>query len=745
VTVQIRPHRPEYKERVLYAPVESADGGDEAPRGRWRRRLLLGGMAVFVLLVAAAGAFLFWASKVQLPPPVPPAQTSFVYDTKGNLLVELRAEQDRIVVPFSEVPKPLVDAVLAREDRRFYEHSGIDLQGTLRAAWADLRDQPLQGGSTIPQQYIKNVYLSSERTVTRKVREAVMAVKLEQRYSKDEILAMYLNTVYFGRGTYGVEAAARSYFGVSTSRLDTGQSAFLAGLISSPATADPVEHPEEGLRRRNATLRAMVETGALDATSAASVEATPLVVNPKPERKTAVTAGGSAYFAEYVRRQLVSQFGEDVVYRGGLRVTTTLDPDMQSSAEGAAHDVLDREDDPDVALVTLDADGRVRAMVGGDDYAASQVNLAVGREGGGTGRQPGSTFKAIVLATALDKGIGLDSRWSAPSKISIPLPGGELWEVSNAGDAEGGGTVSLREATAGSVNTVFAQVIMEVGADEVVAMAKRLGVDSPLPPVPSIALGSGEVSPLEMAHVDIVLANRGEDPGVHLFEEVTASDGGVKYHFSPSRKRLLQEDVADGVTAALRGVVDHGTGTAARLKGVQVAGKTGTTQDFGDAWFVGYTPTHATAVWVGYKEGRSRSMASVHGRRVFGGTFPAEIWRVHMTRVMETVEDPGTFVDPPGATEDRPAQSSGHGSGRRSGGGGSSHSPPSRQPTDPSGSKTDSAPADPGSNGDTTKGGGAEKPGAGGGDSGGGGTGGGTAGGGGPAGGGAGTGGGTGG
>ncbi|MFN8105644.1 MAG: transglycosylase domain-containing protein [Acidimicrobiia bacterium] len=617
---------------------------------RWLRATAYVCGGIGLALFATAGAVLYWASTVELPDPVPPAQTTFVYDAKGNSLVEFRTEQDRIVVPFGQVPAHMSAAVVAREDRRYFEHSGVDLQGIVRAAWSDLRDKPTQGGSTIPQQYIKNVYLNPDRTFARKAREAVMALKLEQRFSKEEILGMYLNTVYFGRGAYGVEAAARSYFGTTTSQLDVGQSAYLAGILNSPATADPLEHPQEAMRRRNATLGAMVEMGSLDPATAAAIAPAPVVAIAKPERRTVTAAGGSAYFAEYVRRQLVAQFGEDAVYRGGLRVVTTLDPDMQASAEQAARDRLDRDDDPDAAVVTLDSDGRVRAMVGGDDYSQSQVNLAVGREGGGSGRQAGSTFKAIVLAAAFDKGISPRTRYSAPRSIRIPLEDGTSWDVSNAGDAEGGGTVDLMAATAGSINTVFAQLVMDVGPADVVAMAHRLGVTSPLQPVPSIALGAGEVSPLEMAHAYAIIANRGADPGVHLFESVTAPDGTARYQLAPGREQILDEGVADSVTAALSGVVDHGTGTSASIDNGHVAGKTGTTQDYGDAWFVGFTPEFTTAVWVGYKEGRSRPMVDVHGRRVYGGTFPALIFHDHMQRVMETVDAP---ADLPGGDSSR--------------------------------------------------------------------------------------------
>ena len=615
------------------------------PRRRWRR-IAVFAFCLLVLFGGAGAAAFYFLAKIPLPESLPPAQTSFIYAADGTQLAELHAEQDRTVVTYRDISPAMIQATVAAEDRNYFKHKGIDVPAILRAAWADLRDKPLQGGSTIPQQYVKNVFLSTDRTLTRKVKEAVIAVKLSRKYSKEKILELYLNTIYFGRGAYGVETASETYFGKAAKGLTVPEAATLAGLIRAPETADPVLKPVEALRRRNQVLDAMVETDALTPAEAGTFKGQPVVALPKKPTTTIAANGGAAYFTEYVRHTLVKKYGRDKVYGGGLRVTTTIDMRLQSYAEKAARDILGRPKDPDVALVCLDLDGRVVAMVGGRDFNQSQVNLAVGREGGGSGRQPGSTFKPIVLATALHEGLSIKSTFPAPGNITLKDPHFGTWRVANAGDSSGGGSMDLLSATIGSVNTVYAQLIVKVGVEDTLNMARQMGVTSPLQPVPSIALGAGEVSPLEMASVFSTFPNRGRHPAPTVITEVKTASGKVIEHFTPQKAPVLTEAEADTVTYALEGVVERGTGTAARLKGVPTAGKTGTTQDYGDAWFVGYTPRYTTAVWVGFKEGATKKkLRNVHGITVFGGTFPARIWKAFMERAMEGV-DPGEFVKP---------------------------------------------------------------------------------------------------
>ncbi len=623
----------------------------QATRKRIRRRRLLwaGGISLF-LLIAAAGALVYYMVKIPLPDAPPLAQTTFVHASNGDLLAELHADQYRIDIPFEgteynyrSLPPHLISAVVAREDRTFFSHRGVDFWAIVRAAWADLRNKPKQGGSTIPQQYVKNVFLSNERTMLRKLKEIPIAVKLTRRYSKDEIMSMYLNVVYFGRGAYGIEAAAKKYFAKGARDLTVGESAYLAGLISRPSGASPQQNPEEAMRRRDATLDAMVQVGSLISDQAAAEKNSvddeghqirrPILTVETPTKSIA-SNGGSAYFTDYVRSELVRRYGKDAVFRGGLTVQTTLDPRIQESAESAVRQVLNRQGDPDVAIVTLDDDGRVVAMVGGQDFDTYQTNLAVGKQGGGTGRQFGSAFKPIVLAAALRDGISPETTFSSASPGFFKIPGGKTWRVRNAGDSQGGGGKhDLVSSMISSYNTVYAQLGLQVGTENMIETAKALGIDTRLPATPSIALGAGEVSALEMARAYSTFANRGLCPDVDVIQRVTNSQGRVLYEFQPNKTRVLTDEQADTITYALHGVVTSGTGKRANISGVSVAGKTGTTNDHTDASFVGYTAKYSTSVWIGYREGTKHKLNSVHGSAVWGGTLPAEIFRRHMEQI----------------------------------------------------------------------------------------------------------------
>lgn len=616
----------------------------------WRlRRLFYLGLLVLVGGVAAAVLVL---SRVELPDDteVRLAETSVVHDRNGQVIAHLHAEQDRFYRTIDEMSQPLIDAVVAAEDRDFFDHAGVDPMGIARALWNDIRSgSASQGGSTITQQYVKNVYLDSERTLTRKLREAVMAIKLERRYSKAEILERYLNTIYFGRGAYGVEAAARAYFGVSALELGPGEAAYLAGLIRAPESAD-VSRPEqaaEAQRRRDSVLWAMAEEGYVTETEASALVARPLgdYTLPRSEATSVrIVAGGEigiAHVVDQVRKELLERYDDAAVYGRGLEIHTTIDLEAQRAAYEAVREMLPEADGPTAAVVVLDDQGQVRAMVGGPDFDVSQVNLALGAAGGGSGRQPGSAFKPIVLAEALDRGYSMSSLFESPGSIVIPgADGGRDWTVANYGGASHG-VVDLLGATKVSSNTVFAQLVDLVDPAAVVARANAMGVASRLEPVHSIALGAQEVSVLDMAVAYSVFANRGERVTPLLVSEVVG--GGGRETFSSSRDRVLPTQVADSVTTALVGVVEGGTGRGAAVPGVPVAGKTGTTQDYGDAWFVGYTPKFTAAVWVGYRD-RVEPMLNVAGHgQVTGGTIPAEIFSRVVARVTDGT-DPGSFT-----------------------------------------------------------------------------------------------------
>jgi membrane peptidoglycan carboxypeptidase len=617
----------------------------------WLRRWWWVLVAVPLLgVLGVLGTLYYLYTQLELPSTPPPLQTTYVYDRDGNLLTTLHSSVDRTIVPIDDMPASLRHAVVSAEDKGFYEHSGVDPVGIVRAAWADLvAHETVQGGSTITQQVVKNVYAGTysedpvthqqvytvpPRTLGQKIRESLLAIKVEHEFTKDEILATYLNTVYFGHGAYGVQAAAQTYWSKDSSDLTLLESATLAGLIPSPSLFDPILHPDDAETRRNYVLDRMVADGYLQADRAAtlkvkSVRTEPLVNADDFPRKL-------GYFLDYTRRSLIAQFTEPVVFGGGLQVTTTLDRRLQGYAEDAVAGRLDTPGDPEAALVAIDPKtGGVLAMVGGSNWDRSQVNLATGD--GGTGRQAGSAFKPFTLVAAMEDKISLNSRWSGPGSITIPdkrcYTNGQPWQLSNASDSEAG-TFTLMQATAHSVNTVFAQLVTAVGPDAVVDAAHRMGITSPLDPVCSITLGTQEVTPLEMTDAYATLASRGWRHRATPLAEVTDASGEVRTRINERGRQVLNENDADLATYALQTVVTGGTGTNAQI-GRPVAGKTGTTQQYVDAWFCGYTPQLAACVWVGYPEGQI-PLVNVEGySAVFGGTIPALIWHDFMIKAME--------------------------------------------------------------------------------------------------------------
>jgi penicillin-binding protein 1A len=625
-----------------------------ASRGRlwrWRRPLFLVGL--LVVLAVAGMAYLF--TQVPLPDADPPLlQTTFICDgevttgcTADNSIAQLSGGEDRVAVSYEQLPPVLINAVVAAEDRDFFEHRGVDPIGITRAMVANIRNEGVQqGGSTITQQYVKNVYLTQERTLTRKVKEAALAVKVERELSKEEILTRYLNVIYFGRGAYGVEAASRSYFGKHVEALTLPEAAYLAGLIRSPESADaqlpPSDPNHEQQRstadeRRRSVLDAMLEEGYIDQREYDAASSTPwdgVQTRPLTANNYGTVANtelGTEYFIDYVKYWLVNsgKFNDAEIFGGGLRVYTTLDFDMQRAAVNAVASTLNRPDDPAAALVAIDGQGRVKAMVGGRDYRTSRVNLAVGKEGGGSGRQPGSSFKPIVLAEALKQGIPLTKVYDAPAKkVFRGADGGADWEVGNYADA-GLGQLNVIDATRKSSNTAYAQMILDVGIDNTVALAKRMGVTGDVPEVNSVVLGTASVSVLDMASAYSTFANNGEHIAPAVVSRVTDAKGTVLYEAPNERDRVFSEDVAKGVNWTLNQVVENGTGTGAKF-GQPAAGKTGTTDEYRDAWFAGYTCSLTSAVWMGYPGTETRFMRSVHGVQVTGGTFPATIWRKFM-------------------------------------------------------------------------------------------------------------------
>jgi penicillin-binding protein 1A len=568
-----------------------------------------------------------------------------IYASNGSsVLAILRGSQSRVLVRSDQISPRLKLAIVAIEDKRFYEHRGVDVRGMARALWADISHRStLQGGSTITQQFVKNAFVGHERTLTRKLKEAALAWQLEQRWSKDRILTAYLNTIYFGNGAYGVQQAARTYFGKTALDLTLPEAALLAGIPEDPSLWDPVAHPAAAERRRLTVLQQMLAQGDISRTEFEAARATPL---PRPQDvHLPGTRGAAPYFTNYVISQLVGskRFGAHKVYGGGLHVTTTIDLGLQKLAQDAVAKVLPGPTGPTAALVALDPrTGKVLAMVGGRNYHQSQFNLAVQGE-----RQPGSSFKPFVLATALSQGIS-----PATTLVSKPVTidlGDKLWTVNNYENAYSG-PMNLYTATAESDNTVFAQLTRLVGPKNIAATAHRLGIQSRLPGYFAIGLGALAVNPLEMARAYSAFANGGKRLDGSLTGNrpiVVASINGKKN--APEPTQVLSPASASLVTQLLQGVVTGGTGTRAALPDRPVAGKTGTTENYGDAWFCGYVPQLVTCVWVGYPNNLVPMLYDYHGGPVAGGTYPAEIWKAFMESALKTLPDgqPQSFAAPP--------------------------------------------------------------------------------------------------
>jgi penicillin-binding protein 1A len=591
-------------------------------------------VAIVVLAAAAAVAGGYGAARafeascsLSSLKPIPIGQTSFIYAADGSLLGSIPAQRHRQPVRLSEISHWMRTATVSVEDRRFYSNGAYDLQGILRAAWADLTERRVvQGGSTLEQQLVRNLYIGTGgHSFRRKAKELCLAIKLSHRWSKNRILGSWLNNVYFGSNAYGIEAASEIYFSKHASDLSLKEAALLAGLPQAPSTYNPFVDPAAALARRDEVLRAMLDTGA---------------INPYQYRVTIrdrqlhLNAGSlystirEPYFFNYVIDQLNATYGASTVREGGLQVYTTIDPRLQREARAAIQGTLNLKTDPASALVAIDPrTGAIRAMVAvTPGQVGNQFNLAVQAR-----RQPGSTFKTFVLTAAVAQGINPSTSFyvSAPFTYQ-PSPTVAPWNVSTY-DHTYAGWISIEQATLRSDNTVYAQLTLDVGPANVAAMAHRLGIQTPLAAVPSIGLGTLGVSPLEMASAYATLSAGGVYSRPMAIDRVVLPGQKVDKASgwgTPARRRVIPEGVAYVVTKILEENVQSGTGTAANF-GRPEAGKTGTTDNHADAWFVGYTPTLDAAVWVGYPQGEI-PMENVHGIAVSGGSFPAQIWRGFM-------------------------------------------------------------------------------------------------------------------
>ena len=595
-------------------------------RGAWPRWLGLAALLVLLFLVALAVALGLGTLTLARGTPSltslmhgVPAQTTVIYDNAGKPIAELHGAIDRVIVPASRLPLSLKQATIAVEDKRFYsDFHGIDPEGIVRAAVDDLESgHAAQGASTITEQYVKNAYMGGyDESLALKVHEAILAWELSDRWSKDRILAAYLNTVYYGDGAYGAQAAAETYFHRNVWQLSVGQSALLAGLPQDPSGYSPIYDPADALARRNVVLDDMAAQGYITGAEEARLLAGPLrVYHTLPSG----VQPAAAYFVDYLESELVKRLGAREVFEGGLRVYTSLDSAWQHDALGIVKNTvapLDFGFKPSAALVAIDpSTGYIRAMVGGFDFAKQQFNLASQAK-----RQPGSAMKPFVLAAAVEQGMDpFTTYYSSQSPVTIPM--GQYappWVVRGDGP---GGPETVAQATTISDNAVFARLSVDVGPENTVRVAHAMGITSPLEAVPSITLGTSVVSPLEMADAYATFASGGIHHAPQAVVKVVAADGKVVWRPSTRGSRAIPAGVASTVTQVLELVASRGTGvTTASYFPYPRAGKTGTTENSWDVWYVGFTPQLATSVWMGDME------ADLAMNGAFGEYYCAPMW-----------------------------------------------------------------------------------------------------------------------
>jgi penicillin-binding protein 1A len=601
----------------------------QGPLAHWSRRrkwlvstgvLVAGLVGAIALEIHLNGAYFFVACDLSRLQARGVGRSSYLYSADGVRFATIGAPVVHTAVPLGRIDPKLQQATIAIEDRRFYHEGGTDWIAVLRAGAADITSAKIaQGGSTLTQQLVRNLYLGDERTVGRKLQEGCLADQLAQRWSKQRVLDSYLNTVFYGQQAYGAQAAAQTYFSTTAQKLTLPQAALLAGLPQAPTAYDPLRDPAAARARRQEVLKAMLDNGDIDDAAYRRAVRAPLGLKPSPIGKQQP----ESFFVNYVYEQLVGRYGAAAVRRGGLRVRTTLDWRRQRAAEHAIKSALDRPHDPASALVAVDpATGAVRAMAsivpGKPRY---EFNLAVQGK-----RQAGSSFKLFVLTDAVLRGVNPFTTTYLSAPFRGPRSNPYLIQTDTRTYT---GRTRLDAATAESDNTVFVRLTLDLGDASVAATAHRLGVQSQLRPVDTIGLGVNPVSPLEMASAYATVAAHGVYHPPYAISSVSFPGGHTDRGWTPrSGRRAIPAAVADEVTRVLEEVIAHGTGTAADL-GRPAAGKTGTTSSLADAWFDGYTPGLAAAVWVGYPSARV-PMTHVHGIRVYGGTFPARIWRTFM-------------------------------------------------------------------------------------------------------------------
>ncbi len=616
--------------------------------GNTLKRVLLGFVIVVGVMTLGVAAGFITANlntKPDIANDIRPPASSQIYDINGNEIANVHADENRMPVKISQVPKNLQNAFVAVEDNRFYEHIGVDPRGIARALYANIRGREVsEGGSTITQQLAKNAYLTQDRTIARKVQEIFLALQLERQYTKQEILEMYLNQIYFGQGAYGVQAAAQTYFGKDVSDLTLNECAMLAGIPKSPNYYSPSNNMQAATERKATVLDQMVKYGYITSNEARKAKQEKLEI-VKPVKKADTTE--ASYFIDYVTQTLIDKYGADAVYKEGLKIYTTIDMDMQRAAEAALKQLPTYTKDgngivqPQGALVAIDPhNGYVKAMVGGrgtDQF--NRATMAV--------RQPGSAFKPFVFAAALE------NKFTPNTVINdspIDING---WKPQNY-ERTFSGKVSLREVARRSLNVPTVKIAQKLGIDKPIYYAQEMGISTFVLEGPqndrnlSTALGglTKGVTPLEMVSAYGTFVNKGVHVDPVVIVKVLDRNGKVLEQASPKQRSVISEASASELTSMLQDVVEHGTGTAARLDR-PAAGKTGTTSDYHDAWFIGYTPDLVAGVWMG-----NDNNTPMHG--VTGGTIPAKIWKAFMQKAVASM--PAKNFDGSSASTSEPVQ-----------------------------------------------------------------------------------------
>lgn len=584
----------------------------------------------------------------------PGAQRTEVYGSDGNEIGILRYDIDRELVNIGQVPEEVLATLLAVEDNKFWLHNGVDIRAISRAMIQNVTSGGItQGGSTITQQIVKLRIVGNESSFSRKIREAVLAARLEEEFTKQEILEFYLNEIYFGNGAYGLQAASETYFGKDVGELDVGDAAFLAGLIRSPGIYDGFKDTEVVGKRRSMSLQSAEDAGIIDAEVRKRFEERGLPDRNRSPQRTDETLRRD-YFLDEVTEALLKHpaLGETYqerfakVYNGGLRVWTTFDATLQRQMEEAVREVMpEGTRDFEIAMASVDpSSGAVRAFIGGPEFAEFQFNLVTqGR------RQPGSSFKTYVLAAAIEKaGLFPFDSISGKGPCTFPNPPNVDYEVDNFNESEGKvGTVQF--AVLKSSNCAFVRLGLRTGLENVVDVANRLmgrDAENSFRPYLSLSLGAQEVTPLEQAVAYAAIANDGLRMEPYYISKIEDASGSVLYQHVPRGRRAIKSTTAAWVTDALEQNVIAGTGRRARLEsGQPSAGKTGTSQDFTDAWYVGFTPHLSTSVWMGHPEEKV-AMTDIQGRDGTGGWIPARVWAAYMTRVLQD-QDILSFGQPP--------------------------------------------------------------------------------------------------